>query len=243
METRICKICQTEKPMTSFPKRRASKTDPRLYHRHQCNTCISRKNKAKPHVRETIRRISKRAKYAYKEKIPAIKARLCKDIGQEKCKNCGNQNQTVLCFHHRNPSEKLFKVSWGFTHSYAYETLLKKKKKCDVLCRNCHSIHHYEGKTRSSQINMQNKIRLMEGIKQTPCLTCGEKNPVVLCFHHRDSKNKSFGLAGKFGLTDMFESLLSEARKCDVLCQNCHEIHHANDQESHASSQSQDHLA
>ena len=53
------------------------------------------------------------------------------------------------------------------------------------------------------------------------CLLCGyDRYLGALQFHHRDRKTKSFGLA--IGHTKSLESLLSEARKCLLLCANCH---------------------
>jgi hypothetical protein len=142
MNTRICKVCEIEKPLSSFSKRRASKTDKRLYHRHQCNTCMSRQNKARPKGRETVRRIAKSCKQKYRQRVPEMKLQLFKDIEQTQCKHCGINNPIVLCFHHRDKKEKSFGIAWAFTHSYAYETILREAKKCDVLCANCHLILH-----------------------------------------------------------------------------------------------------
>jgi hypothetical protein len=53
-----------------------------------------------------------------------------------------------------------------------------------------------------------------------PCIRCGESDPVVLQFHHRDPKEK---LANISQLKKYSFSLLSkEIAKCDVLCANCH---------------------
>lgn len=142
MDTRICKICEIEKPLSSFSKRRANKADKRLYHRHQCNTCMSRQNKARPKGRETVRRVAKNCKQKYRQRVPEMKLQLFRDIEQTQCKYCGITNPIVLCFHHRNKSEKSFGIAWAFTHSYAYETILREARKCDVLCANCHLILH-----------------------------------------------------------------------------------------------------
>jgi hypothetical protein len=54
------------------------------------------------------------------------------------------------------------------------------------------------------------------------CVLCGYDRCLgALQFHHKDRKTKSFGLAMK-GHTMSFERLLAEARKCILLCANCH---------------------
>lgn len=58
------------------------------------------------------------------------------------------------------------------------------------------------------------------------CIRCGyNKYPEVLEFHHRDQKQKSFGI-GQRGLTRSWKKVSAEIEKCDLLCANCHrEIH------------------
>jgi hypothetical protein len=58
------------------------------------------------------------------------------------------------------------------------------------------------------------------------CIKCGyNKYPEVLEFHHRDSKQKLFGI-GQRGLTRSWERIKNEIEKCDLLCANCHrELH------------------
>jgi len=57
------------------------------------------------------------------------------------------------------------------------------------------------------------------------CIKCGyDKYQGALCFHHRDPATKEFSFGGS---QRNFEKLLVEAKKCDLLCQNCHyETHH-----------------
>lgn len=58
------------------------------------------------------------------------------------------------------------------------------------------------------------------------CKICGYKKTLrSLCFHHRDPKEKLFTIATQ-GLLRKWEVLVEEAKKCDLLCLNCHgEVH------------------
>jgi transcription elongation factor Elf1 len=57
------------------------------------------------------------------------------------------------------------------------------------------------------------------------CACCGETTSVCLDFHHRDPKQKDFGLSS-FG-TRSWELIKAEMDKCVVLCKNCHtKVHH-----------------
>ena len=58
------------------------------------------------------------------------------------------------------------------------------------------------------------------------CLWCGyNKSRAALQFHHTES-NKSFGL-GQSGITHSFDKLVEEAKKCVLICANCHAEHHS----------------
>jgi len=54
------------------------------------------------------------------------------------------------------------------------------------------------------------------------CRLCGyDRYAGALEFHHVDPEQKSFGLSVR-GITRSLESLRAEARKCVLLCSNCH---------------------
>ncbi len=59
------------------------------------------------------------------------------------------------------------------------------------------------------------------------CVRCGYDRFIgALQFHHRDRKTKRFGVSGK-GSTRSLNASREEARKCDLLCANCHaEVEH-----------------
>jgi hypothetical protein len=54
------------------------------------------------------------------------------------------------------------------------------------------------------------------------CTLCGyDRHLGALEFHHRDPSEKRFSLSVR-GVTRSIESLREEARKCVLLCANCH---------------------
>jgi hypothetical protein len=54
------------------------------------------------------------------------------------------------------------------------------------------------------------------------CRLCGfDRHVAALEFHHLDPREKSFGLA-KRGITRSIEAVRKEAKKCILLCANCH---------------------
>ena len=59
------------------------------------------------------------------------------------------------------------------------------------------------------------------------CMICGyDKHHVALDFHHRDKKDKLFGIAKAYNgiIAKTAEEILTEIKKCDVICSNCHRI-------------------
>ncbi len=54
------------------------------------------------------------------------------------------------------------------------------------------------------------------------CVLCGYSNYIgALDFHHLDPTKKTFALSVK-GLCYAWSSILKEAKKCVLLCKNCH---------------------
>ena len=54
------------------------------------------------------------------------------------------------------------------------------------------------------------------------CLLCGyDKHVGVLDFHHLNRSTKSFAVSAQ-GMTKQFNRLVDEAKKCILLCSNCH---------------------
>lgn len=64
--------------------------------------------------------------------------------------------------------------------------------------------------------------------KGLSCNRCGENHPACLDFHHKDAKEKDFSLGNVKAMGWGREKLLSEIKKCVVVCANCHRKLHAN---------------
>jgi hypothetical protein len=63
--------------------------------------------------------------------------------------------------------------------------------------------------------------------ENSKCVTCPEKDPIVLEFHHRDPKTKSDAVSSLVHRGASWVIVLKEINKCDVLCSNCHKKVHA----------------
>lgn len=60
-----------------------------------------------------------------------------------------------------------------------------------------------------------------------PCVDCGESDPVVLDFDHRNPKEKRYCIGAGMVSGILPESLIKEMVKCDIRCSNCHRKKHA----------------
>lgn len=85
-------------------------------------------------------------------------------------------------------------------------------------CRDCYRATKYA-------LNVRHYEWLANYKQDRGCYRCGVKDPRVLDFHHRDKKDKLFGIGG-FRREVGFRKLNEEIEKCEVVCSNCHRILH-----------------
>lgn len=78
----------------------------------------------------------------------------------------------------------------------------------------------------SKASRVRNAIYVENYKLKNPCKKCGERRPVLLTFHHRDSKTKKYTVASLISRGRHLNTLIEEINKCDVLCRNCHALEH-----------------
>jgi hypothetical protein len=59
------------------------------------------------------------------------------------CEWCGEQHPATLQFHHREPSEKSYDIRYMMNGGWSIKRLSEEIAKCDLICANCHLIHHW----------------------------------------------------------------------------------------------------
>lgn len=65
------------------------------------------------------------------------------------------------------------------------------------------------------------------------CSKCGyNKSLAALSFHHINPKTKCFDISHNGSLMKDWDELVEEAKKCEILCLNCHAIFHNDQQDS-----------
>ena len=55
-----------------------------------------------------------------------------------------------------------------------------------------------------------------------PCVECGENDPIVLDFDHRNPAEKLFNISSAINKTRDLSIVCAEIAKCDIRCSNCH---------------------
>lgn len=63
---------------------------------------------------------------------------------------------------------------------------------------------------------------ILEYLLDHPCLDCGEADPIVLEFDHRDPATKTFAIGAFHIRRSGMVAVKAEIEKCDVRCANCH---------------------
>ena len=82
---------------------------------------------------------------------------------------------------------------------------------------------------RKSQVAKNNERRrsearmwIREYLLTHPCVDCGESDPIVLEFDHRDSKEKVAGISQMTCGPWSMSAIIKEVSKCEIRCANCH---------------------
>ncbi|HXG86253.1 MAG TPA: hypothetical protein VNI84_19695 [Pyrinomonadaceae bacterium] len=100
-------------------------------------------------------------------------------------------------------------------------------------CRACYKIcwnkryfenhAHYRKSHNASRnkIREQNARKVFEYLERHPCKNCGESDPIVLEFDHREKTDKIENISNLIAHA-CWRRIESEIEKCDVLCANCH---------------------
>ncbi len=150
-------------------------------------------------------------------------AAYCRQAG---CKSCGEHDERVLDFHHRDASERYKRVSemWGSS----IKKIEAEIAKCDVLCANCHHVVEFKISEASNKPvvtvgkhkHLLRKLKSMRG-----CVSCRMNNVDCLHFHHWDRAGKTCNVMSL--VNRPLSSIAKELAKCEVKCANCHRRDHA----------------
>lgn len=111
----------------------------------------------------------------------------------------------------------------------AFAKSARKKDGLQPWCKKCvkDSDHrrYMADKKKHRSWNMSRRDKyydlVTEYLQEHPCVSCGEADPIVLEFDHRDPGIKDSEVTRLLSYAS-WERILDEIKKCDVVCSNCH---------------------
>jgi hypothetical protein len=120
-------------------------------------------------------------------------------------------------------------------HSVSIDRFWKRKGKLQPNCIECQSSinkqrYALNSKSHIKSVSANNARKRKAFIvwKQTlSCCFCEETFHKCLDFHHVNAKKKDFALSGSLNNMGL-ETVMSELKKCVVVCKNCHTKVHEN---------------
>jgi len=101
-------------------------------------------------------------------------------------------------------------------------------------CRDCFKANWHDRYYRNHDHYLQthsksrNKLRLEKARKvydyliSHPCIDCGERDPIVLEFDHKDGRDKTLAVCLLVTRNCSWARIYAEIQKCEVRCANCH---------------------
>lgn len=96
---------------------------------------------------------------------------------------------------------------------------IKDKLSHDYAVREQRRFYKQEQKRRAKEY-----VRMY--LKTHPCIDCGESDPIVLDFDHRNPNTKYRSISQIMAQCLGINKLIEEIEKCDVRCANCHRRKH-----------------
>lgn len=130
-----------------------------------------------------------------------------------KCNSC-HKNKKEDEFSFRNINKKILKTTC---------------KKCDQKYRKEYYLKHSSlAKIASAKttvlIRERNRQFVWDHLKTSVCVDCGNNNPVVLEFDHKEGYTKLGDISQMVLSGYSLIKIKNEIDKCDVRCSNCHRI-------------------
>ena len=96
-------------------------------------------------------------------------------------------------------------------------------------CKTCfaeYERNRYQNGDKARKLNNKSKIikkrqdYIWKILVESTCKACGEDDPLVLEFDHRDPATKAYNVTDMYVLSEA--KIAEEIAKCDILCANCH---------------------
>jgi hypothetical protein len=138
METKICTLCNQEKPLTDFGRKRNS-------YQARCKICFN--NYTRTHYQNNKSYYKKKAEKHNSEYRLRNLQHMVDYLKEHTCVDCGENDPVVLEFDHMGDK----KCDVSKFHHGSFESMRDEIAKCEVRCANCHrrktaiQFNYYQG--------------------------------------------------------------------------------------------------
>jgi hypothetical protein len=214
--TAFCRRCGVTRPVSSFHHSKGRRQS-------WCKPCRRRYM----HDRGQLHRSQSKA--ARERRRLQAREFVLDVVRNGRCSDCLLEDPLVLEFDHLDAKQA--DVAKLVHEGYALERVRAEVAKCELVCVSCHRrrtaqrartwrAHLDKLNTLNRPLRSRNLRFLIDHLKRSQCVDCGERDILVLDFDHVGPKRASVvGLAlDEHGLA----SIAREIASCQVRCANCH---------------------
>ena len=107
----------------------------------------------------------------------------------------------------------------------------QRHSRCKECCRRTSKDHYrlnhdayiHRNRRNNPLHRKRNAAVVFEYLLLHPCVRCGESDPVVLEFNHKDPHAKTANISDMIRCGSSTVRLFDEIAKCEVMCANCHQ--------------------
>jgi hypothetical protein len=105
-----------------------------------------------------------------------------------------------------------------------------KHKTCKICVKNYRKGYYDKNKENALkcskvttlEIRARNRQYIWDLLSNKECIDCGESDPIVLDFDHRDVNEKEHNISDMILSCYSLDNINNEIKKCDIRCANCH---------------------
>jgi transposase-like protein len=170
------------------------------------------------------------SKAAKKARVRRLRVHVLDYLRDHPCVDCGKDDPVVLEFDH--VADKTAAVAALVSAGAPRSAIDAEMACCEVVCANCHK-RRTARRARWRRADPQSATRpyatpsiarnfahLHAILSRSPCVDCGERDPLVLEFDHlRDKRDDVTRLAWH---CCSLATIDAEIEKCEIRCANCH---------------------
>jgi hypothetical protein len=214
---RRCSRCGHELPVECFNRL----GDGRQWY---CRSCFAAYFRARGDLH---RHQSKAAK---KARVRRLRAHVLEYLREHPCVECGEPDPIVLEFDH--VADKSTAIATLLSGGAPLKDIEAEIARCEVVCASCHKRRTArragwrradpQSATRpfATPSIARNFAHLHAILSQSPCVDCGESDPLVLEFDHLRDKREDVTRLAWHGCS--LATIDAEIAKCEIRCANCH---------------------